>query len=387
MKKIIIMELILAFTIFYLIKYVPNYENTILVLKDDIKIEREEPLERSEEDLFLLKKNIYVKEISSLNGIWVGKTYSYDELKEMSLSFRWLINEGMIDREEYNKETGYFIIEPNKEFYALSENEVKKKLGTNNLNLKKVEKYMKKHGEKPIFTNFYQGYLSKVRLVKKELPFYKENVEDENFEKREIAYMMLFRNMMLIILIVNFCSYPYLLKKNRLKIELNKIIPIIVFFFTDTIILVLSFLLKKPWDYINTAYIPIYIIFHIIFRNITTGLFFIKMEKVLRKFKDVPQNDIIEKFKMNEEIMSAEFNIFLLIKAILLYLAPMLLTFLLSMIDTALMTVFYFIIFILSLLYCFYCFIKIEENRLNSTYYISIYLLQYLLFIFLVIYL
>ena len=387
MKKIIIMELILAFSIFYLVKYVPNYKNTILVLKDDIKIEREEPLERSEEDLFLLKKNIYVKEISNLNNIWVGKTYSYDELKEMSLSFRWLINEGMVDREEYNKKTGYFIIEPNKEFYALSKNEVKKKLGTNNLNLKKIEKYMKKYGEKPIFTNFYQGYLSKVRFVKRELPFYKENVEDENFEKREIAYMMLFRNMMLIILIVNFCSYPYLLKKNRLKIELNKIIPIIVFFFTDTIILVLSFLLKKPWDYINTAYIPIYIIFHIIFRNITTGLYFIKMEKVLRKFKDVPQNDIIEKFKMNEEIMSAEFNIFLLIKAILLYLAPMLLTFLLSMIDTALMTVFYFIIFILSLLYCFYCFIKIEENRLNSTYYISIYLLQYLLFIFLVIYL
>lgn len=72
---------------------------------------------------------------------------------------------------------------------------------------------MKKYGEKPIFTNFYQGYLSKVRFVKSELPFYKENVEDENFEKREIGYMMLFRDMMLIILIVNFCSYPYLLKK------------------------------------------------------------------------------------------------------------------------------------------------------------------------------
>ena len=70
------------------------------------------------------------------------------------------------------------------------------------------------------------------------------------------------------------------------------------------------------------------------------------MEKVLRKFKDVPQNDIIEKFKMNEEIMSAEFNIFLLVKVILLYLVPMLLTFLLSMIGTALMTVFYFIVFI-----------------------------------------
>ena len=47
------------------------------------------------------------------------------------------------------------------------------------------------------------------------------------------------------------------------------------------------------------------------------------MEKVLRKFKDIPQNDIIEKFKMNEEIMNAEINIFLLVKVILLYLAPM----------------------------------------------------------------
>ena len=111
------------------------------------------------------------------------------------------------------------------------------------------------------------------------------------------------------------------------------------------------------------------------------------MEKVLRKFKDIPQNDIIEKFKMNEEIMNNEFSIFLLVKVILLYLVPMLLTFLLSMIGTALMTICYFIIFIFSFLYCFCCFIKIEDNKLNATYYISIYLLQHLLFIFLVIYL
>ena len=391
MKKIIIVEIILALTIFYIIKNIPGYKNTELILRNNTKIERQEPFHNSEEDLFFLRGeqyiNKYVKELSNINGIWIGNTYSYDELKVRSSYFNELIAETGVKKENYDKETGYFIIKSDNEFYSLTEQEVKQKLNINKLKLKNVESYMKKYGEKPIFNNFYQGYLSKVRFVKSELPFYKENVEDENFEKREIGYMLLFRNMMLIILIVNFCSYPYLLKKNRLKIELNKIIPIIVFFFTDTVILVLSFLFKKPWDYINTAYIPIYIIFHIIFRNITTGLFFIKMEKVLRKFKDAPQNDIIEKFKMNEEIMSAEFNIFLLIKATLLYLAPMLLTFLLSMIGTALMTVFYFIVFILSLLYCFYCFIKIEENRLNSTYYISIYLLQYLLFIFLVIYL
>ena len=100
--------------IFYLIKYVPNYENTILVLKDDIKIEREEPLEKSEENLFLLKKNIYVKEISNLNGIWVGKTYFYDELKEMSLFFRWLINSYYYFSNNLNGRAKYTSLEENR---------------------------------------------------------------------------------------------------------------------------------------------------------------------------------------------------------------------------------------------------------------------------------
>lgn len=128
MKKVFIIELILLFTIFYLIKYVPEYKNTILILRNDIKIEREEPFESDEEDLFLLKKDTYVKEISNINGIWVGKTYSYDELKEMSLSFRNLINEKGLKKEKYDKETGYFIIEPNRGFYFLSERRGKKKI-------------------------------------------------------------------------------------------------------------------------------------------------------------------------------------------------------------------------------------------------------------------
>ena len=386
MKKVFIIELILLFTIFYLIKYVPEYRNTILILRNDIKIEREEPFESDEEDLFLLKKDTYVKEISNINGIWVGKTYSYDELKEMSLSFRNLINEKGLKKEKYDKETGYFIIEPNREFYSLSEEEVKRKLNTDNLKLKSIESYMKKFGQKPIFTTFYQRYLSNIRFTKSNLPFYKENVEDENFEEREIGYMILFRNIMLFILIVNFCSYPYLLRKNRLKIDLNKIILIIVFFFTDSIVLILSILFTKPWDYIDIEYFPLYIIFHIIFRNITTAFYFLKIEKVLRKFKDIPKNDIIEKIKMNEEIMSKEFTIFLSVKIFLLYLAPMLLVLILSIIDTALTTFFYFIIYFFSLLYCFYSFIVIEDNLLNSAYDISIYLLQYILFLFIVLY-
>ena len=388
MKKIIIVEIILALTIFYIIKNIPGYKNTELILRNNIKIERQEPFHNSEEDLFFLKGeqyiNKYVKELSNINGIWIGNTYSYDELKVRSSYFNELIAETGVKKENYDKETGYFIIKSDNEFYSLTEQEVKQKLNINDLKLKSVESYMKKYGEKPIFSDFYQNYLVTIRSVKTNLPFYKENVDDENFEKRELNYTILFKNIILVILILNFCSYPYLLKKNKLKIDLEKLMPIIVFFFTDSIVLVLSFFFTKPWDYINNNYIPIYVVFHIIFRNITTALYFIKIEKVLKNFNNISQNDILEKFKRNETIMLEEIKKFFMIKVTLLYLAPLFFTVILSVIGTALMTIFYFFAFFISLLYCFYSFIKIEDNPLNSTFYISVYLLQYILFIFII---
>ena len=388
MKKIIIVEIILALTIFYIIKNIPGYKNTELILRNNIKIERQEPFHNSEEDLFFLKGeqyiNKYVKELSNINGIWIGNTYSYDELKVRSSYFTELIAETGVKKENYDKGTGYFIIKSDNEFYSLTEQEVKQKLNINDLKLKSVESYMKKYGEKPIFSDFYQNYLVTIRSVKTNLPFYKENVDDENFEKRELNYTILFKNIILVILILNFCSYPYLLKKNKLKIDLEKLMPIIVFFFTDSIVLVLSFFFTKPWDYINNNYIPIYVVFHIIFRNITTALYFVKIEKVLKNFNNISQNDILEKFKRNETIMLEEIKKFLMIKVTLLYLAPLFFTVILSVIGTALMTIFYFFIFFISLLYCFYSFVKIEDNPLNSTFYISVYLLQYILFIFII---
>ena len=388
MKKIIIVEIILALTIFYIIKNIPGYKNTELILRNNTKIERQEPFHNSEEDLFFLRGeqyiNKYVKELSNINGIWIGNTYSYDELKVRSSYFNELIAETGVKKENYDKETGYFIIKSDNEFYSLTEQEVKQKLNINDLKLKSVESYMKKYGEKPIFSDFYQNYLVTIRSVKTNLPFYKENVDDENFEKRELNYTILFKNIILVILILNFCSYPYLLKKNKLKIDLEKLMPIIVFFFTDSIVLVLSFFFTKPWDYINNNYIPIYVVFHIIFRNITTALYFVKIEKVLKNFNNISQNDILEKFKKKETIMLEEIKKFLMIKVALLYLAPLFFTVILSVIGTALMTIFYFFIFFISLLYCFYSFVKIEDNPLNSTFYISVYLLQYILFIFII---
>ena len=388
MKKIIIVEIILALTIFYIIKNIPGYKNTELILRNNTKIERQEPFHNSEEDLFFLRGeqyiNKYVKELSNINGIWIGNTYSYDELKVRSSYFNELIAETGVKKENYDKETGYFIIKSDNEFYSLTEQEVKQKLNINNLKLKNVESYMKKYGEKPIFSDFYQNYLVTIRSVKTNLPFYKENVNDENFEKRELNYTILFKNIILVILILNFCSYPYLLKKNKLKIDLEKLMPIIVFFFTDSIVLVLSFFFTKPWDYINNNYIPIYVVFHIIFRNITTALYFVKIEKVLKNFNNISKNDILEKFKRNKTIMLEEIKKFLMIKVTLLYLAPLFFTVILSIIGTALMTIFYFFIFFISLLYCFYSFVKIEDNPLNSTFYISVYLLQYIFFIFII---
>ena len=388
MKKIIIVEIILALTIFYIIKNIPGYKNTELILRNNTKIERQEPFHNSEEDLFFLRGeqyiNKYVKELSNINGIWIGNTYSYDELKVRSSYFNELIAETGVKKENYDKETGYFIIKSDNEFYSLTEQEVKQKLNINDLKLRSVESYIKKYGEKPIFSDFYQNYLITIRSVKTNLPFYKENVNDENFEKRELNYTILFKNIILVILILNFCSYPYLLKKNKLKIDLEKLMPIIVFFFTDSIVLVLSFFFTKPWDYINNNYIPIYVVFHIIFRNITTALYFVKIEKVLKNFNNISQNDILEKFKRNETIMLEEIKKFLMIKVTLLYLAPLFFTVILSVIGTALMTIFYFFTFLISLLYCFYSFVKIEDNPLNSTFYISVYLLQYIFFIFII---
>ena len=388
MKKIIIVEIIRALTRFYIIKNIPGYKNTELLLRNNTKIERQEPFHNSEEDLFFLRGeqyiNKYVKELSNINGIWIGNTYSYDELKVRSSYFNELIAETGVKKENYDKETGYFIIKSDNEFYSLTEQEVKQKLNINDLKLRSVESYMKKYGEKPIFSDFYQNYLVTIRSVKTNLPFYKENVDDENFEKRELNYTILFKNIILVILILNFCLYPYLLKKNKLKIDLEKLMLIIVFFFTDSIVLVLSFFFTKPWDYINNNYIPIYVVFHIIFRNITTALYFVKIEKVLKNFNNISQNDILEKFKRNETIMLEEIKKFLMIKVTLLYLAPLFFTVILSVIGTALMTIFYFFIFFISLLYCFYSFVKIEDNPLNSTFYISVYLLQYILFIFII---
>ena len=388
MKKIIIVEIILALTIFYIIKNIPGYKNTELILRNNTKIERQEPFHNSEEDLFFLRGeqyiNKYVKELSNINGIWIGNTYSYDELKVRSSYFTELIAETGVKKENYDKRTGYFIIKSDNEFYSLTEQEVKQKLNINDLKLRSVESYMKKYGEKPIFSDFYQNYLVTIRSVKGNLPFYKENVDDENFEKRELNYTILFKNIILVILILNFCSYPYLLKKNKLKIDLEKLMPIIVFFFTDSIVLVLSFFFTKPWDYINNNYIPIYVVFHIIFRNITTALYFVKIEKVLKNFNNISPNDILEKFKRNETIMLEEIKKFLMIKVTLLYLAPLFFTVILSVIGTALMTIFYFFTFLISLLYCFYSFVKIEDNPLNSTFYISVYLLQYIFFIFII---
>lgn len=388
MKKIIIIEIILALTIVYIIKNIPGYKNTELILRNNTKIERQEPFHNSEEDLFFLRGeqyiNKYVKELSNINGIWIGNTYSYDELKVRSSYFNELTAEIGVKKENYDKGTGYFIIKSDNEFYSLTEQEVKQKLNINDLKLRSVESYMKKYGEKPIFSDFYQNYLVTIKSVKGNLPFYKENVDDKNFEKRELNYTILFKNIILVILILNFCSYPYLLKKNKLKIDLEKLMPIIVFFFTDSIVLVLSFFFTKPWDYINSNYIPIYVVFHIIFRNITTDLYFIKIEKLLKNFKNISENDVLKKFERNEKIMVEEIKNFLMIKVALLYLAPLVLTGILSIIGTALTTIFYFLIFFISLLYCFYLFIKIENNPLNSVFYISVYLLQYIFFIFII---
>ncbi|MFC2424789.1 MAG: metal ABC transporter solute-binding protein, Zn/Mn family [Fusobacterium polymorphum] len=144
---------------------IPRCENTLLQLNENTKIERDYPTFNDDIALFYLKSTnlkyiIYVKELKKSGNIWVGNAYSYKEAYEKNSGFKWLEDDSKsfnpeYNREqkeiEYNKSTGYFIIDDKKEIYGLSEEETKKILNISSLNLKNPEKYIKKNNVKVIF--------------------------------------------------------------------------------------------------------------------------------------------------------------------------------------------------------------------------------------------
>ena len=207
--------ILLALIIFFLSK-IPRYENTLLQLSENTKIERDYPIFNDDVALFYLESTnlkyiIYVEGLKKIDNIWVGNAYSYKEAYEKNSGFKWLEDDSeeynpKYNREqkeiEYNKSTGYFIIDDKKEVYGLSEDEIKEMLNISSLKLENPEKYIKKNGERARLTQFSQDLFRKMLNIS-------DYYDSDKFEKentttaKEVNKLIFLRNIMLIYLGIN----------------------------------------------------------------------------------------------------------------------------------------------------------------------------------------
>ena len=207
--------ILLALIIFFLAK-VPRYENTLLQLSENTKIERDYSIFNDDEALLILdstnlEDNLYIKELKKLDNMWLGNTYTYDEAYKKNSGFKWLEDDSeeynpKYNREqkeiEYNKSTGYFIIDDKKEVYGLSEDEIKEMLNISSLKLENPEKYIKKNGERARLTQFSQDLFRKMLNIS---DYYdSDKFEKENTTTANVVNKLIFlRNIMLIYLGIN----------------------------------------------------------------------------------------------------------------------------------------------------------------------------------------
>ena len=205
----------LSLTIFFLTKIV-RYENTLLQLSENTKIERDYPIFNDDVANLVLKttnleQRLYVKELDNINNIWIGNTYTYKEAYQKNSGFKWLEDDSKrfnpeYNREqkeiEYNKSTGYFIIDDKKEVYGLSEDEIKEMLNISSLKLENPEKYIKKNGERARLTQFSQDLFRKMLNIS---DYYdSDKFEKENTTTANVVNKLIFlRNIMLIYLGIN----------------------------------------------------------------------------------------------------------------------------------------------------------------------------------------
>ena len=207
--------ILLILIIFFLAK-VPIYENTLLQLSENTKIERDYPIFNDDVALFYLESTnlkyiIYVKGLKKIDNIWVGNAYSYKEAYQKNSGFKWLEDDSEkydseYNREqkeiEYNKSTGYFIIDDKKEVYGLSEDKIKEMLNISSLKLENPEKYIKKNGERARLTQFSQDLFRKMLNIS---DYYdSDKFEKENTTTANVVNKLIFlRNIMLIYLGIN----------------------------------------------------------------------------------------------------------------------------------------------------------------------------------------
>ena len=231
-KNFFIHIILLSLAIFFLIK-IPKYENTLLQLNENTKIERDYPIYNDDTALFYLKSTnlkyiIYVKELKKSGNIWVGNAYSYKEAYEKNSGFKWLEDDSKsfnpeYNREqkeiEYNKSTGYFIIDDKKETYGLSEEETKKILNISSLNLKNPEKYINKNGERLRLTKLNQDLFGEIFNIS--ISYESDKFEKGNPETTSQLNKVIFtRNIIIVYLgIYLILCLIFLFKKNIKNIE------------------------------------------------------------------------------------------------------------------------------------------------------------------------
>ena len=207
--------ILLTLIIFFLSK-IPRYENTLLQLSENTKIERDYPIFNDDVANLVLKSanleyNLYIKELKKIDNIWVGNAYSYKEAYEKNSGFKWLEDDSKsfnpeYNREqkeiEYNKSTAYFIIDDKKEVYGLSEDKIKEMLNISSLKLENPEKYIKKNGERARLTQFSQDLFRKMLNIS---DYYdSDKFEKENTTTANVVNKLIFlRNIMLIYLGIN----------------------------------------------------------------------------------------------------------------------------------------------------------------------------------------
>ena len=366
MKKIIFLEGVLLFFIYFLLSNFSTYEMSILRLRENILVVRDAGSINDYNSIFLIQTEdkgiIAVKEIQKINDNWVGHIQPLGNLIKDSFSFRSILNlYGDRDRIEkiYKEKEEYFIIFPNKEIYGLSLEEVKNQLDIKKIDFIDINKYMNKNGEEKSLTIRYQVYLDKLSNY---------NYYDKEFELSEIKKVFIFKGTIILFLIltffinINYFIKCYFKKENFLSNKdlssRDKVVIASTVLFFD--FLVLIFCIFSSWykNYVLENYIGLLFVFHLIFKNIIISFSFSEENRT-------------------KKILGNFFS-----SRILLYLLPVLSLILVSNIEYKIPSIFYFLFYIYSIIIVGLELIK-KVGFYKGNYYFSYYFIHQIVYILL----
>ena len=150
LAELIICGFILFFTINFFYIWFPIKENTELKIANYLLIT--EYNGAVPEVSFSSGDKGYLKKLNKIKDNWIGYIYDFDE------AISKFLDEEKIGKEkiEYNKNSGYFIINSQNQLFHLTEEQVKEKLRVKKLNLKNPEKIIRRYGEKKEKSTFYK---------------------------------------------------------------------------------------------------------------------------------------------------------------------------------------------------------------------------------------